>query len=208
MAANSCNLGPQFIKINHEEDVYRGVTPKLYKERMMKSLKLFLVLAIAASSFATVMPQKRRPFLEWMKKHRAPIAAGIAATVAIGVAAVGLTYHGIKVKKALDQAGINSNYEYYDVAIAAVGLLGPLGKTKTLKLFKNALEKKLLTYDEAAMILLPPIGKALAYYFGVNPAAFQAEAAVVVGKTAVKIAVQKAKEALGKLKSNITRLLF
>ena len=74
---------------------------------------------------------------------------------------------------ALEKAGLSPSDAEFETAVAVVGLMGPLGEERTLRLIKNAMENHIITGEQATAFLLSDIGNALAHYFGVQPYVFK-----------------------------------
>lgn len=138
----------------------------------MKGLNLFLLCALALSMTSPLLAKKeekkggKRSF--W-QKHKGKIKAGIAIAALVG-AAIALTYHGKKTKKAVDNAEVPS--EYYGDVIAIVGLLGPIGPDRTIKFLTWAhktnmplVGEKIVSDEDIAMAIVTNADNALAYYF-------------------------------------------
>lgn len=160
-------------------------------------------------------PGRVRAFL---RKHRGKIAAGVALAATIG-AAVGLYYHGKKVRLAVEQAGIEA--EYRATAITIVGLLGTIGPERTLKFFRWAtttnipfLNEKVVSDKEFFSLVSAGIGNALAYYFypdsGASRIAFRAKFVAIVpqmytdaAKATIKEAASEVRNAASKISTNI-----
>ena len=147
----------------------------------MKHFKLFLLSLVAVSSIGTSFMQAEGPsrwqkVKNFMSRHRGKITAGVAAAAGIGIA-TGVAYHGNKTMNALEKAGLSPSDAEFETAVAVVGLMGPLGEERTLRLIKNAMENHIITGEQAAAFLLSDTGNALAYYFGVQPYKFKAKVA-------------------------------
>lgn len=147
------------------------------KEGMMKHIKLFLIAAMAISTATPTLaesPSRWQKVKTFLQKHKRKIAVGIGAAAAIGVT-LAAGYHANKTLDALEKAGLSSSDPEFGDAVAVVAFFGPLGEQNTLDLFKRALDKKIITNEQAAALVLSDTGNALAYYFGVSPVTFKAK---------------------------------
>ncbi len=163
----------------------------------MKHFKLFLLSVVAISSIGTSFAQAQGPsrlqrVKNFLSRHKGKIAAGVAAAAAIGIA-TSVAYHGNKTMNAIEKAGLDPNDAEFSTAVKVVGLFGPLGQDRTLRLISKAMEKNIITYEQAAAFLLSNTGDALAHYFDVNPKMFKARAtqAGIKGKGRAKLAEVK-----------------
>lgn len=130
---------------------------------MKKSTSIFLLSAMVMTSVGTTSPAAWQKVKKFFAKHKSKIIAGTVAAAAVGVG-VGLTYHA---KKTLDVLS-DVDEENYMAAVAAVGFFGPLGMKTTLKLMDKAYAGNWFTLSQLSVLVNPPIGKALAKYWGVD----------------------------------------
>ncbi len=181
------------------------------KECMMKrSICCSIFLALAISSCTTFKLESRsikHKITHFLKKHSWKIAAGLAAAAAIGIVALKLNEHADKTEQAIRDAGIRLFDDEYETAVIAVGLLGPLGEDRTLKLISLALDKKIISRKEAAGLIYTDIGAALANYFDVTTLGFRTRATVKGIGRVYGATVQTVNETISKLKNNIRSLL-
>jgi hypothetical protein len=155
-------------------------------------------------AFSIVSPTfAARPRTTWWQKHGAKVKAGIAIAALVG-AAIGLAYHGNKTKKAVEEAGITmDDPEAYANAIAIVGLLGPLGPDKTIKLLEAALKREVISPNFAVYVVFDDVGKALANYYGINVTAFRIQAGTAGIKGVVTAGWEQLKQEVGQGISNL-----
>ena len=114
----------------------------------MKSIKLFLVTAVAVLVFAPICAKNgRRTLKEDIQLSR-------------------------KAKRAATRAGIKKSNPKYNEAISVVSLLGPLGVDKTLIIVSDALREGIITAGTANRIMFQENGRTLAHFFGLTPTRF------------------------------------
>ena len=180
-------------------DVLSG-SPVMKKISRIGMVSLVALLGVSAPLAA----QQKKSFIqsakEFLSKNKSKIAAGVAAAAAIGLT-VALGYHANKTMNAIEKAGLKPSDELFSDAVAAVGLLGPLGMDRTIKLMQKAIDRNLITTEEASVLVLTDIGKALANYWGVKHAEYVAKAGFSRFRGAVKRAKQEAEKAVNALKS-------
>lgn len=167
-----------------------------------------IVLALAISSFATVIPkeapsawQKTKSFL---KKHRSKIAAGVTAAAIIGLT-IGLAYHGNRTMKAIEAAGITPSDEEFMIAIEYVGLLGPLGPTRATALILKAKDLGYLSSNDVGAIATSKIGTALCKYWGITQFKFVGNLGFSLVKQKIEPYHKALKEGVNQLKNLIRK---
>jgi hypothetical protein len=134
----------------------------------MKKVSRIGLLSVALLLGASAPVQAAPKNQSFFQKHKSKLIAGVTTAAAIGLT-VALSMHVNKTSAALKGAGIDSNYMDYDKAVAAVGLLGPLGMEKTLKVMQYVIDKKMINNPtDLAILVTPKIGRALAKYWGLS----------------------------------------
>ena len=169
---------------------------------MKHSVNLSILLAIAISGFATAIPESKQSAWQktksFLQRHKKKIVAGVAAATAIGVA-LGLGYHADKTMKAIEKVGIQPSDEEFEAAVAAVGLLGPLGKQRAINIILKAKDRGILSTEQATMLVITNVGAALAVYWGISHAKFMKDAGFQATKRKIKTGWKALKTAISNL---------
>lgn len=137
-------------------------------KKYTKLMAFGLAFAIATNG-VNITAQMKSPQVQktqsWWQKHKRKLIGIGAAAIGL-IAAGGLTYHGYKTIKAIEEAGITSNDEEYESALLVVGLLGPIGPKAAANVIAKAVGAGIFTPLEIGMFMKSKIATALNNYYG------------------------------------------
>ncbi len=174
------------------------------------SITMSIVLAVAVSSFSTILSQEKSPAV-WRKittfaqKHRGKIITTGLVIIAAALGTVAVGYVNDRAEQAMQQAGIditNKDHQDYKDAYYYITHYGLFGADKGIELLIKNEDATVLSY-----IATSKAGKALAIFWGMDQVTLAARLGFKGLGNAVREGVEGVKQGARNVKEKAKKLV-